>query len=237
MTTRPTGARDGPERFLKILPRQAISSPTPMPVTTGCTARGLVEVGCWAHARRKFHEARTSDPERSHAAIAWIGRLYGVEREAREGGWDDARLMAARSERSRPLLESFGAWLEGEARKVLPKSPIGEAIAYARSNWVALTRYLESPYLSIDNNATENAIRPIALGRKNWLHLGSDRGGRTAATLLSLVQSCKNLGNEPFAYLRDVLDRVSTHPASRVDDLLPDRRVLPGLCPPVRGEA
>ena len=153
-------------------------------------------------------------------------RLYGVEHEARDGGWDYARLMAARGERLRPLLESFGAWLEGEASKVLPKSPMGEAIAYARSNWAALTRYLESPYLSIDKNASENAIRPIALGRKNWLHPGSDHGGRTAATLLSLVQSCKNLGNEPFAYLRDVLDRVSTHPASRVDDLLPDRRVL-----------
>ena len=186
-----------------------------------------MEVGCWAHARRKFHEARASDPERSHAAIAWIGRLYAVEREARDGGWDDAQLTAARVGRSRPLLESFGERLEGEARKVLPRSPVGEAIAYARSNWVALSRYLVSPYLSIDNNATENAIRPIALGRKNWLHLGSDRGGRTAATLLSLVQSCKALGNEPFAYLHDVLDRVSTHPASRVDDLLPDRRVLP----------
>ena len=124
-------------------------------------------------------------------------------------------------------MDTIHAWLESERPKVLPKSPIGEAIAYARSNWTALLRYLESPYLSIDNNATENAIRPIAVGRKNWLHLGSDRGGQTAATLLSLVQSCKNLGNEPFAYLRDVLTRVSTHPASRIDDLLPDRRVLP----------
>ena len=222
----PDRGRDGPERFLKGY-RSGYLQSDAYAGYDGLHRRGLVEVGCWAHARRKYHDRRSSDPERSHAAIAWIGRLYAVEREAREGSWDDARLMAARAERARPALESFGAWLEGESKKVLPRSPIGEAIAYSRSNWAALTRYLESPHLSIDNNATENAIRPIALGRKNWLHLGSDRGGRTAATLLSLVQSCKLLGNEPFAYLRDVLDRVSTHPASRVDDLLPDRRVLP----------
>jgi transposase len=92
---------------------------------------------------------------------------------------------------------------------------------------VELARYLEAPYLAIDNNAVEDALRPVALGRKNRLHPGSDRGGRTAAVLMSLVPSCKRLGNEPFAYLRDVLDRVGTHPASRVDDLLPDRRVRP----------
>jgi transposase len=223
----PDRSADGPERFLKGY-RSGYLQSDAYAGYDGLHRRGLVAVGCWAHARRKFHEARTRDPERSHAAIARIGQLYGVEREARDGGWDDVRLMAARPERSKPLLESFGARLEGEAVKVLPESPIGEATAYTRSNWVALTRYLESPYLSIDNNAVENAIRPIALGRKNWLHLGSDRGGRTAATLLSLVQSCKALGNEPFAYLRDVLERVSTHPNSRINDLLPDRRVWPG---------
>ena len=223
----PDRSRDGPERFLKDYRAGYLQSDA-YAGYDGLHARGLVEVGCWAHARRKFHEARTSDPERSHAAIAWIGRLYGVEREARDGDGDDARLMAARTERSRPLLESFGAWLGAESTKVLPKSPVGEAIAYTRTNWTALSRHLESSHLSIDNNAVENAIRPIALGRRNWLHLGSDRGGHTAAVLLSLVQSCKSLGNEPFAYLRDVLDRVSTHPASRVDDLQPDRRVLPG---------
>lgn len=226
----PDRGRDGPERFLEGY-RSGYLQSDAYAGYDRLHARGLVEVGCWAHARRKFHEARTSDPERSHAAIARIGRLYGVEREARDEGWDDDRLMTARLERSRPLLDSLWGWLAGEARKVLPRSPIGEAISYALSNRAALTRYLESPYLSIDNNATENAIRPIALGRKNWLHLGSDRGGHTAATLLSLVQSCKALGNEPFAYLRDVLDRVSTHPAGRLDDLLPDRRVLPKAGP------
>ena len=221
----PDRGRAGPERFLQGY-RSGYLQSDAYAGYDGLHRRGLVEVGCWAHARRKFHEARTSDPDRSHGAIARIGGLYAVEREARDGGWDDARLLTARAERSRPALESLGAWLDGEAMKVMPRSPIGEAIAYARSNWTALMRYLESPYLSIDNNAVENAIRPIALGRKNWLHLGSDRGGRTAATLLSLVQSCKILGNEPFAYLRDVLDRVSTHPNSRIDDLLPDRRVM-----------
>lgn len=227
-------SRDGPERFLAAYRIGYLQSDA-YAGYDGLHARGLVAVGCWAHARRKFHEARTSDPERSHAALAWIGRLYDVEREARAGGWDDDRLMAARLERSRPLLDAFASWLDGEAARVLPRSPIGEAIAYARSNRAELGRYLESPYLAIDNNAVENALRPIAVGRKNWLHLGSDRGGRTAATLMSLVQSCKRNGNEPFAYLRDVLDRVSTHPASRIGDLLPDRRVLPGRPPqPVR---
>jgi hypothetical protein len=102
-------------------------------------------------------------------------------------------------------------------------SPIGEAIAYTRSNWAALSRYLEAEYLAIDNNASENALRPIALGRKNWLFCGSDRGGRTAAVLLSLTASCKALSVEPFAYLRDLLERVSTHPNSRIAELLPDR--------------
>jgi hypothetical protein len=223
----PDRSRDGPERFLAGYRAGYLQSDA-YSAYGRLHARGLVAVGCWAHARRKFYEARAGDPGRSHAALAWIGRLYDVEREAREGAWGDDRLTAARRERSGPLLEAFWAWLDGEAAKVLPKSPVGEAIAYARSNRAELTRYLEAPYLAIDNNAVENSLRPVAVGRKNWLHLGSDRGGRTAAVLMSLVQSCRRAGNEPWAYLRDVLDRVSTHPASRVDDLLPDRRVLPG---------
>jgi transposase len=219
---RPDRSDDGPERFLKgyksgYLQSDAYSG------YDGIHARGIVEVGCWAHARRKFYDARTSDPERSHAAIAWIGRLYGVEGDARKHRLDAATRYALRQERSRPILDSFGTWLAGEAAKVLPRSPIGEAISYSRSNWTALSRYLEAGYLSIDNNASENAIRPIAVGRKNWLFCGSDRGGQTAATLMSLTSSCKSLGVEPFAYLRGVLDRVSTHPNSRIAELLPDR--------------
>jgi transposase len=218
----PDRSGDGPERFLKDY-RSGYLQSDAYSGYDGIHARGIVEVGCWAHARRKFHEARTSDPARAHAAIAWIGRLYDVERQAREKELDRAARHMWRQERSRPLLTSLEEWLKAEASQVLPKSPIGAAIAYARSSGKALSRYLEADYLSIDNNASENALRPIAVGRKNWLFCGSDRGGRTAATLMSLTSSCKALNVEPFAYVRDLLDRVSTHPNSRIAELLPDR--------------
>jgi hypothetical protein len=106
---------------------------------------------------------------------------------------------------------------------VLPKSPIGEAIRYSLNHWNALIRPLEAGFLEIDNGASERAMKPVALGRKNWLFAGSDEGGKTAATLMSLCTTCKGLWIDPFAYLRDVLDRVSTHPNSRIEELLPDR--------------
>ena len=212
----------GPENFLANYTSGYLQSDA-YAGYNGIHDRGIIEVGCWAHARRKFYDARTSDTVRSHAAIAWISRLYEVEKEAREQKFDDAMRHVLRQEQSRPVLESFEAWLRVEATKALPKSPIGEAISYTLSNWIALNRYVEADYLSIDNNASENAIRPIAVGRKNWLFCGSDRGGQTAATLMSLTSSCKALGVEPFAYLRDLLERVSTHPNSLIDELLPDR--------------
>ena len=184
-------------------------------------SRGVVEVGCFAHARRKFFDARTSDPERAHEALARIRLLYAVEAAGK--GLDEAGRLALRRERSVPLLERLGTWLDEQARVVLPKSPIGGAIGYARSNWAALNRFTEAGYLAIDNNASERAVKPVALGRKNWLFAGSEGGGRTAAILFSLASTCKALKIDPFAYLRDVLDRVCTHPARRVADLLPDR--------------
>jgi transposase len=218
----PDHTADGPERFLQSYQSGYLQSDDYAGYDR-IHARGILAVGCWAHARRKFHEARSSDPERSHAALVRIGRLYDGERAAKKQELDDAQRHVLRQEQSRPILTSFGAWLEGEAAKVLPKSPIGQAIAYTRSNWAALSRYLEAEFLAIDNNASENALRPIALGRKNWLFCGSDRGGRTAAVLLSLTASCTALAVEPFAYLRDLLQRVSTPPNSRLAELLADR--------------
>jgi transposase len=189
----------------------------------------IIEVGCMMHARRKFYEARTSDPKRSHEALAWIGLLYEVERQAKEcPGAEDYEVFVAarhalRQERSAGLFEKFHAWLEAERLRVLPKSPIGEAIGYALNHWSALRRPLEAGFLELDNGACERALRPIALGRRNWLFAGSDRGGQTAAVLMSLCATCKEWGIDPQAYLRDVLDRISTHPASRIEELLPDR--------------
>jgi transposase len=192
----------------------------------------IVEVGCWMHARRKFYDARTSDPVRSHLMLAWVVGLYDVEEDAKKArkkhpDWDDATWHAyrhdLRSKHSRPILEVIRAWLEIERAKVLPKSPMNEAIGYALNHWSALVRPWEAGFLEIDNGAGERAMKPVALGRKNWLFAGSDEGGKTAATLMSLCATCKELGIDPFAYLRDVLDRVSTHPNSRIEELLPDR--------------
>jgi transposase len=115
------------------------------------------------------------------------------------------------------------AWLEAVRAQVLPKSPMGEAIGYALNQKAALLRYTEEGFLEIDNNAAERGEKTIAIGRRNWLFFGSEGGGATAAVLFSLTETCQRLGVEPWAYLRDVLDRLSTHPASRIEELLPDR--------------
>jgi transposase len=227
----PDQSRDGPERMLKGF--EGYLQADAAAVYDGLYADGTIkEVGCWMHARRKFYDARTSDAARSHVMLAWVVGLYKVEEDAKDARkahpeWDDAAWHAHRYDlrlkRSKPLFDAIRAWLEAEQPKVLPKSPIGEAISYALNHWNALIRPLEAGFLEIDNGASERAMKPVALGRKNWLFAGSDEGGRTAATLMSLCMTCKDLGVEPFAYLRDMLDRVSTHPNSRIEELLPDR--------------
>jgi transposase len=181
------------------------------------------EVGCFAHARRKFHDARATDPVRSHAALAHIRRLYEIEAEVRS--LDDAGRLVARRDRARPILDGLFAWLEGQWPQVLPKSPMGTAIGYALGNRTALTRYTEAGFLQIDNNASERALRAVAVGRKNYLFAGSDAGGRPAAVLYSVVGTCRRLGLDPFAYLREAFCRVRALSAGRLDEVLPDRRV------------
>jgi transposase len=216
----PTHARDGPVRFLGdfhgYLQADAFAG------YDGIYATGrVVEVACWAHARRKFYDARSGDAGRSHAALAWIRRLYDVEDKAKP--LSDAERAALRQAESAPLLTAFCQWLTEQRQAVLPKSPMGQAISYALSNWTALCRYTEAGFLAVDNNASERALRGIAIGRKNWLFCGSDNGGRTAAVLASVLVSCRQHGLDPFAYLRDVLTRLPEHPADHLNDFLPDR--------------
>jgi transposase len=178
----------------------------------------IIEVGCWAHARRKFHESRRLDAARMETALAWIGKLYTVEKDLRQrcqGEWatltlDERaqRIAAERRERSRPLLDRFHSWLETEAPKGLPKSPVRGAMDYTLSNWAALSVYPDDGWLDIDNNEGENSLRGLCIGRRNWLFVGSERGGHAAAIHFSLLASCKRHGHDPWIYFRDVLARL-----------------------------
>jgi transposase len=186
-------------------------------------AAGLIrEVACWAHARRKFHDARQTDAPRACAMLGRIRQLYALEAEARDRGRSEAQRHDLRQERAPPLLQSIHQWLLAEQPAVLPKSPIGEAISYALNQWTALNRYLEQGFLEIDNNAVERALRVVAVGRKNWLFAGADAGGRTQAILYTLIASAKRHGVDPYLYLRHVLLAVHTTSVQQIDDLLPD---------------
>jgi hypothetical protein len=215
----PRRTRDGPERFLK-----GFQGYLQADAFTGYdrifAGPDVIEVACWAHLRRKFFEARTSAPVPAHGGLARIRQLYAIETAAEKLPAEDRRALRQRD--AVPLLTAFGAWLTEQHRLVLPKSPIGQAIAYAQANWAALCRYPERGELSIDNNLAERMLRAQAIGRKNWTFLGGDRGGRTAAVLYSLTGTYKHLDIDPFAYLRDVLRRLPSHPPGRLDELLPE---------------
>ncbi|HWE03564.1 MAG TPA: transposase [Tepidisphaeraceae bacterium] len=201
---------------------------------------GIVEVACWAHARRKFYEARTSDPARSAQAMAYIRLLYDVEDQAKEKQLDLPARAALRQQLALPRLAQFKAWLEiqhvNEGGGVLPKSPMGQATAYALNQWNALCVYVSDGDLAIDNNAGENALRRIGVGRKNWLFCGSDVGGQTAATLFSLIATCDRHKVNPFEYLRDVLTRIASQPISKLADLLPSQWKAAAAVPALPGK-
>jgi len=181
----------------------------------------IVEVGCWAHARRRFHEAMESDPAQASVALALIQGMYRVEREAKESEASSERLLALRRERSKPALSVLREWLDDVSSDPLRKTPLAGAVTYTLNQWDALARFVDDPRLSIDNNACERTMRRVALGRKNWLFTGSEDGGKRAANLYSIIESCRLADVNVHEYLADVLERVNTHPSSRVDELIP----------------
>jgi transposase len=231
-------SRDGPSKFLEgfhgFLQADAFGG------YDGIYAGGrVVEVGCNAHARRKFIEAQKTDLTRASVALAFYRELYAIEKAikaeiaetAPEGQADESARAAIRlrirQEKAKPVLERFQEWLAAEQPSALPKSPLGIAINYVQNNWAALVRYACSGYLSIDNNVAEQQMKKIATGRKNWLFTGSENGGKTMAVLFSVVSSCQRHGHDPFLYLRDVLERLPTRPKERLAELLPDRWTPP----------
>ena len=219
----PNRSRDGPVEFMKNfsgkLQADAYSG---YEVLYEDEQRDVTEVACWAHARRKFYDAQSCDIMRSMVMLGYTRLLYDVEREAKEKNMDADGRLALRQAKSVPILDDIKAYLQREQPNVLPKSPEAQAISYVLSNWEALRRYSEDGNLEIDNNGAERSLRGIAVGRKNWLFFGSDNGGQTAAILTSFIATCKRLQINPFTYLRDIFHRISSHPAKRLEELLPD---------------
>ena len=162
-----------------------------------------------AHARRKLFEAPAlNGSEVAGQAVALISKLYEIEREAHALDLDARKLL--RQLRSKPIADVLRAWLLSKRQTLAKADVTARAIDYSLSNWAALTRFLDDGHVPIDNNAAENSVRPVALGRKNWLFVGSQQAGERSAVLLSLIESAKLNGHDPWAYLKDVFDRLPT---------------------------
>jgi transposase len=180
----------------------------------------VIEAACWAHVRRKaFDLHKLHQSPVAAEMLDRIGELYDIEREIWGRRPDERR--AVRQERSRPLVDAMKVWLEETLKTLSQKSEMAKAIRYALSRWQALGRYCEDGRIAIDNNAAERALRCVAVGRKNFLFLGSDAGGERAAALYSLIGTAKLNGHNPEAFLREVLTRIADHPVNRIAELLP----------------
>jgi transposase len=195
--------------------------------TRNNTAKPIVEAGCWAHARRKFYDiAQAIDSPVAKLALERIGQLYDIE--ARIKGQPPDERRRHRQEKTTPKLEALKAWLEAEHAKLSSKSELVIAIRYATTRWAAMTRFAQDGQLEIDNNIAERSIRPIALGKKNWLFAGSDNGGTRAAAIYSLIETAKHNGLNAQAYLAHVLNVIADTKITQVSELLP-WNLAPGI--------
>jgi hypothetical protein len=183
---------------------------------------GVIEVGCWAHARRYFVKALDVGDARAAVGIELIGRLFRIEQRASEKGYDTVRRLRLRQEKARPVLNELGRWVDSVHAAAPPDTALGRAITYLTNQWQALVRFLEDGRLRLTNNDAERQLRPIALGRNAWLFTGSDAGGERLAVIYSCIATCKLAGVDPRAWMLDVITKFcSGWPASRLDELLP----------------
>lgn len=181
----------------------------------------LIPVGCWAHARRKFVDALDEQPDQAMPLVDEVRKLYAIERHARDECLTAPQRQHVRQQISLPILTALQPRLQSVLDRVLPQSPLGKAARYCLGEWEALNRYVTDGRLEIDNNLTENAIRPSAVGKKNWLFIGHPEAGWRSAVLYSIVVSCRRRGIEPWDYLRDVLSRLPAMKQSEISSLLP----------------
>ncbi len=200
--------RDSPERVLKHFVGWLHADGYCVYQTALDPAR-VKHVACWAHARRKFDESMDKDPVLAQEAIAWIAQLYAIKSAAKEQKLGFDGLHALRQERAPAIMAGFKEWLEVRRTQVLPQSGIGKAINYTLGQWEALNRFLEDGRLELDNNRSERALRPVAVGRKNWIFFGNERGGKTGAIFYSLIATCKARGIDPKVYIHDVMQRLA----------------------------
>ena len=212
--------RDGPGEFLKGF-RGALQCDGYAAYEVYDNNAEVTTYNCWAHGRRHFFEAQDNAPELAEEALSEIARLYEIERRLRGASATPDARCRVRQKKALPILESFKRWLE--ANPGLPQSPWGKAVSYTLMRWEKLIRYTEDGRIEIDNNLVENAIRPIALGRKNYLFAGSHAAAQRAAVIYSLLATCKIHEINPQEWLTDVLSRIATHPMKQIDELLPHR--------------
>ena len=182
---------------------------------------GIELLHCMAHARRMFNDALDNDKERASYALEQIQQLYAIERTCKQDALNFDEIKEVRQQKSLPILHALGNWMKEQYIQTTPKSAIGKALAYSLERWKRLSLYTENGMLNIDNNPVENSIRPVALGRKNYLFAGSHEAAQRSAMLYSLLGTCKMHGREPYAWLRNTLEKIATHPINRISELLP----------------
>lgn len=219
---RQTRGREGPKSFLKDYSGYLQTDGYSVYDTLAPPGK-ITLLACMAHARRKFDLAKGNDPNRAGEALLMIQNLYEIERIAREQELSYDAIKELRQQESVPILDKFEAWLIDQSIKVLPKSAIGIAVNYTKGLWPRLKRYVEDGRFQIDNNQIENTIRPVALGRKNYLFAGSHQGARNAAVIYSLLATCKLRGVEPFEWLTKTLTVIPDYPANQLHNLLPGK--------------
>jgi len=212
--------REGPLKFLEEF-RGALQTDGYAAYNEFEKRDGVTLLACLAHGRRKFEKSKDNDPKRAGYALKKIQELYDVEREAREQDLTFEQRKELRQKASVPILKELETWMRDQLNQVLPKSAIGEAITYSLKLWKRLTRYTEDGRWEIDNNAIENSIRVVALGRKNYMFAGSHEAAQNAAMIYSFLGTCKINNVEPYAWLKDVLTRIPDHSIQHLEELIP----------------